>query len=951
MVIRFFLLVLLIFNFFSSFSQELSIKGQILDAQTKQPLPGANIVVKETQTNLQYGESTGSTGRFEIKGLKKGNYILTVSFLGYKTNEQPIALVDKSVNLPAISLELANKNLNEVRVNGLMNRQEQRGDTTIFNADAFKVNVDASTEDLIKKMPGITIEGSTVKAGGEQVKKVLVDGKEFFGNDPMLALKNLQADMVDKIEVYDRQSDQAKFTGFDDGKEERTINIATKRGVANGKFGKVYAGYGSDSRYEGGGNINIFNGNRRISVLGLFNNINQQNFSVDEVSGGGGGQRRSGGGRSGGGGASTQGSAGITKTNAIGVNYTDLWGKKVEVNSSYFFNNTQNTNNSTSLLEYFPTSDGVQMYDEVYRSSSKSYNHRFNVRLIYAMDSLNSLYFTPNVSWQENTNNSNSFGTDYLNQLETAKTEGYTENDSRNFSLNGDLMYRHKFMKDKRTISLRFGTSSSYRNDEGTTFSLKENLEQQDNDLLTNQFSTNKSKSYGYNTDLIYTEPLSPNSMLMFNYSPSITKSEGDENVYDNTLTGEGANIPVENLSSNTVSDYIQQRGGLGYNYTNKELNLVAILNYQNAELIGNRIDAQNIRTNEHFTSFIPSLILRYKKANTTNLRLIYRTNTNAPSISQLQDVVDISNTRAYSSGNSDLKQQYSHNMMVFLNKNNMQTSRSFSIMGGVTSTSDYIATSSIIAARDSIVGNDIVLRKGTQFDKPVNMNGFLSLRTNITYSFPLTSIKSNINLNAGGNFQSKPGVYNYRNIKSDTYTINGGIVIGSSISKELDFTLSYNASYNIIESSAVQTDNYNYFNHRTELEFNYVFLTRMVFNNSVRQTYYTGLGDDFDQNYFLWNAGLGVKFLKDNRAELRLKVYDLLNQNRSVSRSIKDAYVETTNTNILTQYALLTFTYRLKGKGNAPEQNRQRHGEFNPGGMRMRGEGNSSNMSSPDGF
>ena len=415
MVIRLLLLVTLVFNFFSLFSQELSIKGQIFDPQTEQPLPGANIVVKQVQTNLQYGESTGSNGKFEIKGLKKGNYTLTVSFLGYKTLEQSIALVDKSVDMASISLEQANTNLEEVKVSAFTNRQEQRGDTTVYHAEAFKFNVDASIEDLVKKMPGITIDGSTVKAGGEQVKRVLVDGKEFFGNDPMLALKNIQADMVEKIEVYDRQSDQAKFTGFDDGREERTINIATRRGVTNGNFGRVYAGYGTDSRYESGGNINIFNGNRRISVLGLFNNINQQNFSMDDVSGGagGGGGPRGGGGRMGGGGT-TQGTAGITRTNAIGVNYNDIWGKKVEVNSSYFFNNTKNENNSTRLLEYFPTSDGVQMYDEVYRANSKGYNHRINVRLIYAIDSLNSLYFTPNISWQKNQSNSNSFGSDYL---------------------------------------------------------------------------------------------------------------------------------------------------------------------------------------------------------------------------------------------------------------------------------------------------------------------------------------------------------------------------------------------------------------------------------------------------------------------------------------------------------------------------------------------------------
>lgn len=929
-------LIVLILSPVYVISQQYSAKGQVVDSQSKRPLSGASVMVIQENTGVQIGQSSGDYGIFETKKIPAGNYEMIVSFLGYENYHCKFSITNKTLLLGRIELTLKDVKLDEVKVNGMMIRQDQRGDTTIYNADAFKVNPDATTEDLIKKMPGITVEGSTIKAGGEQVKKVLVDGKEFFGNDPMMALKNIQADMVDKIEVFDKQSDQAQFTGFYDGNEERTINVATKRGKANGRFGRIYGGYGNDNRYESGGNVNYFNGVRRVSVVGLFNNINQQNFSMEDITGSLSGQnQRHGKGEGTSGGMMSESMGGISKTNAIGINYSDLWSKKIEVTTSYFFNDSRTENNTNSIRDYFPTSDGLRVYDELYTSESRNYNHRFNMRLIYSIDSLNSIIFTPRLNWQDNKSNSATIGNDFYDLVQVINTKSLNDSKSHGFAINGDLMYRHKFMKDRRTISLRVGSSSTFTNGEANTYSLSDYVNQQDDDLLNNQFADNVSKSLGINTDIVYTEPISPRSMVMINYSPSITKSEGDKVVFDKTLEGNAANLPIALLSNNTTSDYLQQRGGLSYNYSSLNFYIVASVNMQNSELDGIQEYPQSVETNKSYNSILPSLMIRYRKDRTANLRMFYRTNTSSPSISQLQDVVDNSNTRVYSSGNADLKQQYSHNLMFHFNKINIENSRTLFIMGGITATSDYVATSSVFASQDSIVANGITLPKGTQFNKPVNLNGYYSLRSSVTYGFPLALIKSNININASANYQTKPGMFNYTETTSDTYTFNGGIMVGSSISSELDYTIKYNAAYNIIESSSSAIENYNYFNHTTQLDINWIFLKRLVFNNSLRHLYYNGLGEDYDQNFFLWNAGLGVKFLKDNRAEFRLKVYDLLNQNKNLSRNLTEAYVETSNTNVLTRYAMLTFTYRLKGKGNQPKFNE--HKQYGPpqGGFR----------------
>lgn len=918
---KFIFLILFITIAMGAMAQNLRITGEVSDGSSGQSLPGAAVLLTPESTGSKaIGQSTDTQGKFEFKNLTPGNYKLAISFIGYQELVKNITLSNKNVELGKIKLAIQELRVKEVVVGGTMVRQEQKGDTTVFNAEAFKVHADATTEDLIKKMPGITIDGTTIKAGGQQVKKVLVDGKEFFGNDPMMAVKNFPADVIDKIEVYDKQSDQAQFSGFNDGNEERTINIATKNGRSMGRFGKAYAGYGSDGRYEAGGNLNYFKGSQRISIIGLFNNTNQQNFSFDDIVGAMGSGRR---GAGMGGNFMTGNLGGITRTNSIGINYSNTFGKKVELTGSYFFNNTNNKNTSEVIKEYFPDGDNTRLYNEYSTSSTKNYNHRFNMRLTYQIDSLNSILFTPRISWQKNDNSSLTTSDEFVNAIQQLTTTNDVVSNNEGYSLNGDIMFRHKFMKHRRTLSLRAGTSSTFSNGETTTYSLSEAINNHDNDLITNQLADNNSKNLGINTEVVFTEPLGTNSSLMVNYSPSFTFSEGNKTVYDKSYDDYRANYPVGSLSNSTESEYNQQKAGLGYNYNKGRFNLIAGINYQHATLTGDQTFPQEATTKKSFENALPSLMLSYKKDNTTSFRLHYRTNTSAPSVSQLQNTVNISNNRNYSMGNPDLEQQYTQNLMFHFATTNPETSRSFFAMAAITTTADYIATASTIARKDSLIANDILLPAGTQLDQPVNLDGYFSLNAFSTYGFPIKAIKSNININLGLNYQNKPGMYNRVKNNTDTYTINSGIVVGSNISQNIDFTASYNPGYNILKSSAATASNYNYYNHTVQLDLNYTFWRRLVFNNSLKQIYYKGLGEGLDQNYAQWNASLGVKFLRDNRAELKLKVYDILNSNSSISRSITESYVSTTNTEVLSRYCMLTFTFNLKKKGNQPKTNR----------------------------
>ncbi len=410
-----FLVSACIFASVSTYSQY-SVSGVVRDATDNSELIGVNtVLVSSSDTSIKFGSVTDIGGNFLIGNIPPGRYTFRASYVGFQTHTQTVEIVNSNISLGTISMQVLSTQLQNVLVTGQQIRAQQSGDTTNFNAGAYKTNPDANAEDLINKMPGITTEGGAVKAQGEDVRQVLVDGKPFFGDDPNAALKNLPAEIIDRIQVFDRLSDQAQLTGFDDGQGQKTINIVTKPGMNTGQFGRITAGYGArdlnfnDHLYLLGGNVNFFNGDRRISIIGMSNNVNQQNFSTEDLMGvvnsssgqtrGGGraGGTRGGGSR-GGGGATDRGGRGgggrgggdagnflvgqqegITTTHSIGLNYSDTWGKGVEVSGSYFFNSTQNDNISSLTRSYFTGADSNLVYKEQSETHSKNINHRANL--------------------------------------------------------------------------------------------------------------------------------------------------------------------------------------------------------------------------------------------------------------------------------------------------------------------------------------------------------------------------------------------------------------------------------------------------------------------------------------------------------------------------------------------------------------------------------------------
>lgn len=928
-------MVVLLLSLGELWAQQVSVSGSLQDGQTKTPLIGATVVlIPQQDTSRKLFGITDAQGHFQIGNLTNGNYRLNISYLGYQSLQRSISIEkNQSLNVGVLYLQPTKTMLQEVKVVGQVPPSQMKGDTVEYNAQAYKTNPNATAEDLVGKMPGIIVNSDgSVTAHGETVQKVLVDGKPFFGDDPTTALRNLPAEIVDKVEVFDKMSDQAQFTGFDDGNTQKTINIVTRADRRNGQFGKLYAGYGTDSRYSLGGNINFFNGDRRISLIGMSNNVNQQNFAFQDllgVTGGGGGF---GGGRGGGyRGAGGIGNFlvgqqnGIVTTNSIGLNYSDDWGKKITVTGSYFFNTSHNNNQQTIDRTYFVSQNANQLYHENDLSSSTNYNHRFNLRMEYQINDKNSLIFTPSFNTQEYNGSSTVAGAYYTPDsvmISQTNTQRNSHNTGYNFSDN--LLWRHAFNKKGRTLSVNLSTSLSEKN--ATNLLLANNSYFKDPSNLfdtTNQQSVLHSHTQQIGTTLDYTEPIGQKSQLLLTYNTSYTTGESDKNTYQfDPLKQQYTNLDT-GLTNNYKSYYTANQFGASYRYrANNNLFFTAGLSYQIANLEGDRTFPMNTIIKRNFYNLLGNAMMRYRIGNTRNLRVFFRTSTNAPSISQLQDVVDNSNPLQLTTGNPDLKQETTQSLFVRYSAVNTDKNKMFFAFLGVQQTQNNITNATITATQDSVLAHGVILNKGSQLTYPVNLNGYWSIRSFATLGLPLKFMKSNLNLSGGINFSRTPGLVNNQKNYANNFGVTFPIVISSNISENLDFTLSYTPNYNIVKNSIQPNLNSNYFSNAASARINWIFWKGFELDNNITYQKYSGLGETYDKPYLLWNASIGKHFFKNQNGELQLTVFDLLKQNRSINRNVTETYIENSTTSVLQQYFLLTFTYNLRNfKGAVPQQ------------------------------
>ena len=947
----------------------------LLDSESKQAVIGAVVELYPTAKpdNKRYYTSNVD-GSVNLPSLEYGEYTILATSLGYADLTKTFTVKSANLNLGKISMKESTTRIDTVVKEVKSLRASQNGDTLSYNAGAFKVSSDSDVEGLLKKMPGINITDGSVEAQGETVQKVFVDGKEFFGEDVNTAIKSLPAEAVERVEVFNKLSDQAEFSGMDDGEGYKAINIVTKTNMRQGQFGKMYGGYGyqpetdditSHHKYTVGGNVNFFQGDSRLSVLALFNNINQQNFSFEDilgVSGGGGG----GGGRRGFGQYMVRPQSGVAAVNSIGLNYSDVWGRKdqVKFQGSYFFNNTGSKNLSVSDTWYEDPSPVDTLHTEGY-STTRNNNHRFNARVDWKISRNQSLMSRTSFSFQGYNPYSTTEGYQYGQSGLLYQYDQSTRN-SRGIRASEFLQYRVKIAKPGRTLTV--DASINYRDNNsrrqlvsnessgiapydsswiGNYFGEDSNWhDMQSNPLLYSpvyQIITSPTREYNLRGNVTYNEPLSQNSSLSFQYRLSYEDELKDQEAfyYDSDAFDPTSQKINQQMTSKYESGYWTHRVGPGFRYSKNRNTVVANVYYQRSQLNGNIVGGQSDKINRTFDNFLYFAMLNYAFNPENTIRMFFRSSTNAPSVTQLQSIFDVSTPQYLSIGNADLNPSFSHNINFHYIHSNIEKGRTFMWMFSMQNQQDYISQSTLycptgfelsrfgdIAVPTNSKGENYTPQRITSYE---NMDGYWSLRTHISYGLPVSWLKSNLNLSAGVRYNIVPSaIYSTEgdivdNILNHNYTVNlaknigydASVTLGSNISENIDFTLSWRGTYNQAWNTASKAGAKNdYFNHTASASLKWVFWKGFTFTAACSYNQYIGITQDYNEQYLLCNLYLGKKVFKNHRGEIQIGVNDVANQNTAFSRTTGSGYTKNMTNSVIGRYYSIQFVYNLRHFG-----------------------------------
>ncbi len=601
------------------------------------------------------------------------------------------------------------------------------------------------------------------------------------------------------------------------------------------------AGYGTNERYLLGASVNLFREERRVTVTGLSNNINTLNFKADP------GEQEGG-----------RPQDGIITTSSLGINYSEKWGKKIEASGSYFYTRRKNQIARSRQRDYVLAADPGQIYSENSRSTDDDATHRFDARIDYKPDKRNRLLFRPDLSVEKGKDEDYFFGRTVTGNGPLNQTENQSNADNRGYNFRSSLLYNHRFNDRGRGVTFRL--HNALGNAAGNGYRLAENLfyEGADTATILNQYMRNDRSGFTWEGEISYQEPLGKQSRLELGYEIGNRQNDSDKRTFDfSEQTGSYSELSP--LLSNTFgSNYLTQELEAGYQFNSEKLHLELESQYQHAALQNDQVFPRPLVLKRTFTSVLPSVEIDYKFSSSRSFHFDYRTWTTAPSVQQLQNVIDNTNPLQLRTGNPDLAQSYQHWMRARYRMHQPETNTSLFGMLEGTFARNYISSSTLIAAQPIQLSDEIVLQRGSQLSRPVNLNGYYNLHSYVSYGRPVNPIKTNLNLNGSINFASRPGMINDEMNTVQTGNFRAGVTLSSNISEKLDFTLSTRSGYTTVNNSLRPALNNNFFNQTTHLKLDWIVWQGFVFRTELYHRVNAGLSAGFDNNYLLWNMSLG---------------------------------------------------------------------------------------------
>ncbi|HUR10442.1 MAG TPA: TonB-dependent receptor [Flavitalea sp.] len=913
-------LTILFFAFQFSYSQT-TLKGTVIDTSEKKNLSNSVVsILRKTDSVLIAFTRSDGQGKFQITAVKPGTYLLMVTHPTYADFMDDLQLLDSvATDIGQIMLIQKSQLLQEVIIKQQLGAIRFRKDTIEYVADSFKVQANANVEELLKKLPGLTVnKKGEITAQGEKVEKVLVDGEEFFGDDPTIATQNIRADAVDKVQVLDKKSDQAEFTGIDDGKKTKTINLKLKEDKKNGYFGKVSVAGGLKDNYSNEAMINLFKGKRKIAAFGTMSNTgktglnwsDQQNYGGNnmntEMDEGSGmiffysGDDFDGGNFNG---------EGVPKSWAAGGHFSNKWNSdKNNFNGSIRYNKV-NVKTGGSTLTQFILPDTLYYNNERRNSFSQKIRNRANGSYELQIDSFSSVKITMNggMSMSQGINNFFSEALTSTGQP-VNRSNRTTTTDGNNNDLNSSLLYKKRFRKKGRTISLNLSQKYTFNDSEGMLNAINE-FYTKNSLFLTDTIDQKKvveNRMFSGSSKISYTEPLSKSIFLELNYLLGTNNSASLRRTFEENGSGKYEAL-IDSLSNEFDYHILTNNGGFNLRVNKKKYNFS----------VGGNVSGSRFRQTDvikdtsltyNYVNLFPRGSFNYTFTQQRRISINYDGNTRQPSIEQIQPVRENSDPLNIRLGNPDLRQEFNHTLRVFFYDYKVFNERNIWVSFYGTKTDNAISS------------KDFIDTLGRKVYQAINKDGNYNLSLYADYGFKIK--KLNLRLSGGINAR----VSRYNNIVNGIDNVNDnkniGFRLGASYSKEKKIDISLNSSPTYSETkSSIRKDvvtKYWQFEHNIDLTWQLPKKIEFKTDCEFIQRQRTAVFAD-NNNVIKWNASIGKKILKNETGLVKFGIYDILNQNIGFSRDITNNYISERRYNTLMRYWLLTFTWNFAKNGKAP--------------------------------
>lgn len=913
------------------------VRGTVYDTEGL-PVESASVrLLKAKDSTFVAGTTTNAKGLFRLRDVAAGNYVIETKFIGYDTQYMPVKVQSSNVTTDTIRLGESSIMLKEVSVVGVKTPIKVMEDTIEYNADTYKTQPNAVVEDLLKRLPGVEVDSDgKITANGKEVKKILIDGKEFFSDDPKVASKNLPVNMVEKLQVVDRKSDLARLTGVDDGEDETVINLTVKPGMKNGYFGTIEGGYGTDSRYMGSFNVNRFWNDNQVTLLGNFNNINELGFTDSN----GNRFRRFG------------GTNGINTSQALGLNFNVGKGEIFRVGGDVMYSHTDRKSTQTANRQYYTQVADSMSYSDMWSNKrDRGHNIRGDFRIEWKPDSFNTFDFRPSFSYNKNDSWSidstlNRAGDPAMSRVSNT----YNSQDSKgnSFEFGASLIYNHNFRnKPGRSFSIHGRYNHSNVREYSNSFSRSMFYLMNDSIDIYDQYEDNHTWSDQAMARLSWTEPLGDpkkGNYLTFAYRVQYRWNNTDKIVYDHPVIypddpaaglfpwiDYSQEILNDSLSNRFRNDYFNQDIRMGYKHVSSTHNLdVGVSAVPQMSKSENLItDAKSIPT-RWVWNFAPYLRYRYKMGKSKSLQLNYMGRSSQPSMSQLQPVADMSNPMNIVVGNPNLDPSFSHNIRLRYQGFSMASQRSMMVMG------DFSMVQNSIISKTTT--DPLTNARLTTYE---NVNGVWNGRLMAMMSQPLRNKAWQVSAHVFTNFNQQIGYTNGLRNRSFSVGVN---VMPSIAFRPENLELELRPRYSLQTISTTIKTNRNDNSptvHTYGGMFNAYYYTPIgiILNTDLNYTATKGYAEGYDKNEWMWNASISYQLLRDKSLTLSVKAYDLLQQKSNISRTINSQYISDVAYNDLTRYFMFTVSYKFNtfGKGKEPSSRDSFDG---PGGHGRRGPG-----------